>query len=117
MNDFCYFFKIPNSTSHHNSRAIDRGEALKRTRNSSGSRPLSALSDPVDPLEQLVQFSEEEVSYGYLLKPSNVNFKSLTPNPVPLRQKLGDIHNLYNKIHTDSTEFHFKHPYVARFGK
>ncbi|CAG7834764.1 unnamed protein product [Allacma fusca] len=45
------------------SRSIERAEINRRTRNLSGTRPLSALSDP-DPLELLVHTGEEEVSYG-----------------------------------------------------
>jgi len=52
-------------------RAIDKTDPLKRTRNVSGSRPISAaVIDYPDPLELLVPETEEMVSYGYLLSPS-----------------------------------------------
>ena len=43
---------------------------MRRSRNASGSRPISSLSEP-DPLQNLVHTSDEEVSYGYLLLPRN----------------------------------------------
>jgi len=49
-------------------RSADRTDLIRRTRNASGSRPISSLSDP-DPLETLVYNCDEEVSYGYLLQP------------------------------------------------
>jgi hypothetical protein len=101
-------------------RSLERSDP-KRARNTSGSRPLSALSDP-DPLEQLVYAGDEEVSYGYLLKPSKVNFKSKVSNNHTShyhqfnRPKFKDmIHPIYNThLHANSSEFHSKHPYVQR---
>lgn len=65
------FSSIPYVKSSRFARVQDRvQEGLKRTRNTSGSRPLSSLSEP-DPLEQLLHDGDTEISYGHLLKPSN----------------------------------------------
>lgn len=65
------FSAIPYTKSSRFSRVQDRvQEGLKRNRNASGSRPLSSLSEP-DPLEQLLHDGDREISYGFLLKPSN----------------------------------------------
>lgn len=65
------FSAIPYSKSSRFSRTGDRlQDGLKRNRNTSGSRPLSSLSEP-DPLEQLLHDGDREISYGHLLKPSN----------------------------------------------
>ena len=96
-------------------RSIERSEGSRRTRNLSGNRPLSALSDP-DPLELLVHTGEEEVSYGYLLQPTQ---KSNRPenaassgvlNASNLRHKIGE------PVHTETVDFHaVKNPFISRY--
>ncbi|CAG7831931.1 unnamed protein product [Allacma fusca] len=97
------------------SRSIERAEITRRTRNLSGNRPLSALSDP-DPLELLVHTGEEEVSYGYLLtptqkspRPETLTVPVVTNGPAPARSK-----PVENTVSDAPAEIHSKHPYVAR---
>jgi len=108
----------------------------RRARNVSGSRPISSLSEPLNPLEQLLHSGQEELSYGNLLKPSDAKFtgqgKSATCGNCLLGisitssnananlddqeklRKLKEIAYHTSRLHAGSSEFLTKHSFVQR---
>lgn len=111
----------------HYRAAAEIAEAFaKRTRNASGSRPLSGMGGAGSSVtgeneSTSFRFGDEEKSYGYLLQPSKVNFnattsltnvavKGVTP---PHRQKLMEMHGFHN-MRSDSMDANAKKLYFQR---
>ncbi|XP_035710464.1 uncharacterized protein LOC110853334 isoform X2 [Folsomia candida] len=115
------------SSSSFDRAAAEIAEAFaKRTRNASGSRPLSGMGGAGSSVtgeneSTSFRFGDEEKSYGYLLQPSKVNFnattsltnvavKGVTP---PHRQKLMEMHGFHN-MRSDSMDANAKKLYFQR---